>query len=351
MAVPLIAYTLPSTAVLMEEIYQNLSRPDAEPMQVIRRASGPVYQQACARLSQAGNLAQTHLDRKIYTVLKVTKDTYAGFLAGEDTHYQTVRDAIVAYLGHKGSVLHDKADNSRHLAVKWLVEKMTRALLEQHRQEHPGHPLTYATWNRFRQGSHAPTRVTMEAIGVFLGLEDEDLLTLYRLTRKEYLYGLERVCTQVDKQWEKWKKRMERSHGTSRNWDSLEVFKDLAGVSRKAMRGFGCGLDPDKGRREKAAPDTEPELAEKTTQGTMLKLAVAFRFDPAEAEGFLALLDSGFYDLRDLLFCSCLYLKVFDPNQVHEILEFYARNPADPSRPRLDDPYREIFETTRQDKK
>ena len=75
----------------------------------------------------------------------------------------------------------------------------------------------------------------------------------------------------------------------------------------------------------------------------MLKLTVAFRYDPVRAEGFLAMMDSGFYDLRDMLFCSCLYLKIFEPPRVNALLEPYAYNRADPSKPRFDNPYQQAF--------
>ena len=328
---PFIPYTPPSTPVLMEEIYQNLVSAKSEPEQMLRRASGAIYKDTQERLSLAGKRAQPHLDNMIRETLNLDEDTYTGFLAGKDTPYQIVRDAITGYLGHTGPGPHDKGSNSRKLAVKWLVKAMTKALLEQHCKSNPDFPLAFHTWDRFLQGSHSPSQATMQAIRVFLRLDNEQYDEIYRLTRKNYLYDLARVRPRVEQEWAMWKRRMNRAAAIPRTWDALETFWDKTAVSPKAMRGLGCTLPKEQ------AP------AEKTTQGTMLKLAVAFQFDPMRAEEFLALLDSGFYDLRDMLFCSCLYLKIYEPAQVHALLQPYAYNSAAPSTPRFDNPYQEAF--------
>jgi len=331
---PLVAYTLPSTPVLMEQLYQNLSAAPSQPGQALRRASGPLYELTARRLRQAGEQAQPYLNKRICAALDLDEGSYAAFLTGDEEVYPAVRDGITGFLGHTGPVPHDKRGNDRGLAIKWLVKAMTQQLLKQHTASNPTLPLAYPTLSRFMEGSHVPTQPTMQAIRVFLRLEDEEYQTIYRLTRKHYLYGLERVRDKVNQEWGLWKRRMKRG-GQTGSWESLEAFWNQTAVSPKAMRGLGC-VRPKEG-------EEKPPVGEKTTQGTMLKLTVAFRFDPVRAEGFLAQLDSGFYDLRDMLFCSCLYLKIFEPLEVNALLEPYAYNRADPSKPRFDNPYLQAF--------
>ena len=339
------SYTPTPAKVLMEELFQNLRKKTMSPPDAIRQASRAIYYEAYDRMHRAGELAEHHLAKEICRVLQLDIDEYDQFLIEAEGSYQKVRDAIAAYLEYTTPVLHDKQSNRRELAVKFLVKSMTEKLLSIHNARHPKHYLTYVSWSRVVNGEIAPTPATLEAIRLFLQLNKKQYTELFKLVQKNVLYHPERVADIVERNWNLWSERMKLEKESSLDWKSKKVFHDHTGVSRTAL----TALLPSS---KESSPQTTATVRQKnTTQATMLKLAVAFRFRPATAENFLAKLDSGFYDMRDLLFCSCLYLDIFDPYEVHALLEFYARSGSGKARPRFDNPYLECFGEGAQSKK
>ena len=214
----------------------------------------------------------------------------------------------------------------------WLTREMGRKLCLEG-------DISKATWNRFQAGSYAPSEDTLQKLDDLLNLNEEEKTYLRRMVVRDVITDVSAISPEIRRRWEKWKRTMAREEDTSVGWDMLSTFQDYTGVSEKAMRVF----IPTEGSRD----------PKHSSQGTLLKLTVAFRLNHTrktmkthadgltEASAFLALADSGFYTLRDTVFCTCLALEKCDVEAVKNYLEFYAYNPKNPGKPRFENPYRE----------
>lgn len=316
----LISYSRPDRRVLVEDVYHNLAR---QPSEDFRKQYGQLKSSVYQQLRAAGEWVSHRLRRKLCGELAIPQEQYAAFLQGDADAYDAVRPLLLQFLNCSEEELtplwrHEKPGKSREKAARWLD---TAALAQMCRQA----GISASTWYRFQNGTTAPGEDTLQAFVSLLELKEEDRVQLKRLVRKDDIDSLERLRPEVQRQWQQWQRRMQERGEAKEDWSSLSVFWDYTAVSPNAMKVFGCGTEVVSG---------------KSSQGTLLKLNIAFAHDPGEGRRFLALGDSDYYTMRDMLFLTCLYLKLYDVRQIDEILEFYAANPKDPTRPRLENPYR-----------
>lgn len=315
-----VSYSDADSRVLFEDVYQNLAR---KPGEKFRRTFGELNSDVYRRLHAAGEWVLARLRKRLCDELGMGPECYESFLRGDADSYRKVQPLLLAFLKYPEEALsplrrHEKPGKPMDKAARWLDKAAVGKLCSQGK-------ISTSTWYRFQNGTTAPGDDTLRAFTSLLKLNEEEAAHLKRLVRKDDIDSLDRLRPEAQKQWRQWQQRMKEAFGENENWQSLTVFWDYTMVSPNAMKVLGCGGET---------------AGDKSSQSTLLKLNIAFRHSPEEGTAFLGLGDSDYYTMRDMLFLTCLYLKVYDVEQVDEILEFYAANPEDPSRPRLENPYR-----------
>lgn len=274
---------------------------------------------------KAGKWVQKKLENVFCERNEIPPKTYAAFLRGTPGAYGKLRPILLAYLDYPKEKLsplekHEKPGKPAAKAPAWLTKEMGKKLSSEG-------GISSATWSRFTSGSYAPSQETLRKIDGIAGLTLAESQTLRKMVPRDVIEDVSRISPEVLRQWEEWKETLLEEEDIDIDRDSLFVFRTYTGVSEKAMKVFFPREEQNSGPRP-------------TSQGTLLKLTVAFRLDPQSGESFLALADSGFYTMRDAVFYTCLVLKKFDIPVVNAYLDDYAYNPRSPDKPRFENPYR-----------
>lgn len=328
-----VSYTKPNSQVLFEDIFQNLSHQNPA---AFKKKYAALYSESYQKMHQAGEWVEMRMQQQICGELGIDFTFYRdAFLTGDREAYLTLRPVLLRHLGFPDGEIPGKLDKcersslSPDRAAQWL----NSALIDQLCAKGSISPIT---WYRFKTGKVAPKTKTLTVLRDLLKLSPSEEMELKQLVRKDIIDDLTRISPEVRRQWSLWQQKKADLLSGEDELTRLEDFWAYTAVSPKAMHAFG--IPRITANQNAPAGKTAPS---NSSQGTLLKLTIGFELTERTGTDFMALACSGFFDMRDTLFLTCLYLRLYDIETINRILEFYAKNPEAPAAPRLENPYKE----------